>query len=282
MPPLTPHWAQPSHPSIQTVILSPEEFSSKSLSKVTLPPFALLAKLDFPPCTSVDEPTYATVQVAKHEHMSLNSDLVFINHSCDPSVIFDMTSLTILAGPKGLKVGQELTFFYPSTEWDMAQGFTCLCGTAQCRGYIDGARNMQREKLEGMWLNVHIREMLEERDGDGLGKDVDRTARLSGGEELEGAAEKASSTGVETLNPHGKEHGGGANASVRNGQNGIEKLLRDNLGQAKKFIEGAERALGMYLDGSGGRMAENRDAGRRGVTNREMSGEMGGDTAVVV
>jgi hypothetical protein len=45
-----------------------------------------------------------------------------------------MSSLTIYAGPKGIEVGQELTFFYPSTEWDMAQGFECICGTATCRG----------------------------------------------------------------------------------------------------------------------------------------------------
>jgi hypothetical protein len=29
--------------------------------------------------------------------------------------IFDMTTLSIIAGPKGLKKGDELTFFYPST-----------------------------------------------------------------------------------------------------------------------------------------------------------------------
>lgn len=28
---------------------------------------------------------------------------------------------------EGLKEGDELTFFYPSTEWSMAQPFDCLC-----------------------------------------------------------------------------------------------------------------------------------------------------------
>ena len=54
--------------------------------------------------------------------------------TCPLTKIFDMSSLTIYAGPKGIEVGQELTFFYPSTEWDMAQGFECICGTATCRG----------------------------------------------------------------------------------------------------------------------------------------------------
>lgn len=34
----------------------------------------------------------------------------------------------VRAGPAGLKKGQDITFFYPSTEWDMAQGFECSCG----------------------------------------------------------------------------------------------------------------------------------------------------------
>ena len=88
--PLTPTWVQPSHPDIQEVIItndSATSFSTKSISRVTLPPFGLFAKLDFPPCTRADEPTYATVQMGKNEHLNLNSDLLYINHSCEPSLV---------------------------------------------------------------------------------------------------------------------------------------------------------------------------------------------------
>jgi len=88
MAPLTPHWAQPSHPSIQKVIVNnKKEFTTKSISTVTLAPYALVAKLSFPPCTKADKPTYATVQMGWDEHLDLNSDLVYINHSCDPSLV---------------------------------------------------------------------------------------------------------------------------------------------------------------------------------------------------
>jgi hypothetical protein len=89
MAPLTPSWEQPSHPLIQSVIppASPEDFTSKSLSRVTVAPFGVFAKLDFPPCTRAPEPTYATVQMGKAEHLNLNSDLVYINHSCEPSLV---------------------------------------------------------------------------------------------------------------------------------------------------------------------------------------------------
>ncbi|PSS07174.1 hypothetical protein M430DRAFT_193879 [Amorphotheca resinae ATCC 22711] len=168
MAPLTPTWTQPSHPLIQEVLIgsSPtEEFSTKSISRVALPPDAVFAELSFPPCTKAERPTYATVQMGRDEHLDLNSDLLYINHSCEPSLIFDTTALQVRVGPRGLRPGDELTFFYPSTEWAMAQGFTCLCGAATCRGYIAGARDMTEQQLRGVWLNKHIREMIAERDG---------------------------------------------------------------------------------------------------------------------
>ena len=89
MAPLTPTWAQPSHPFIQEVRLpsDPSQFTTKSLSKVNLAPYAVFAKLAFPPCARAKKPTYATVQMGKDEHLNLNSDLVYINHSCDPSLV---------------------------------------------------------------------------------------------------------------------------------------------------------------------------------------------------
>lgn len=85
--PLKPHWKQPSHPAVQEVIINDHEFTSKSLSKVTLPPFGLFAKMDFPPCTWAEKPTYATVQAGKDRHLNLNSDLLYLNHSCEPSLV---------------------------------------------------------------------------------------------------------------------------------------------------------------------------------------------------
>ena len=59
----------------------------------------------------------------------------------------------------------------------MAQGFQCLCGTESCKGWISGAKDMKRGDLEGMYLNGHVRELLEERaeenqkGGNGVAKD---------------------------------------------------------------------------------------------------------------
>jgi hypothetical protein len=87
MHPLTPHWARPSHPDVQEVIVNEAEFTSKSLSRVDLPPFAVFAKMAFPPCDLAEKATYATVQMGRDKHLNLNSDLLYINHSCEPSLV---------------------------------------------------------------------------------------------------------------------------------------------------------------------------------------------------
>ncbi len=59
----------------------------RASSKVAIPPFGLFAKMSFPPCTFAEEPTYATVQIGRNKHLNLNSDLLYINHSCEPSLV---------------------------------------------------------------------------------------------------------------------------------------------------------------------------------------------------
>lgn len=88
MAPLKPHWAQPSHPEILEVIVGADgEFSSKSVSKIDLAPNGVYAGLTCPPCTFVDESSYASVQVGRDSHILLNSDLLYLNHSCEPSLV---------------------------------------------------------------------------------------------------------------------------------------------------------------------------------------------------
>jgi hypothetical protein len=64
----------------------------------------------------------------------------------------------------GLREGDELTFFYPSTEWSMKQPFECLCKSGECKGTIKGARDMRVVDLDDYWLSEHVKELLHERD----------------------------------------------------------------------------------------------------------------------
>ena len=62
---------------------------------------------------------------------------------------------------KRVKAGDELTFFYPSTEWEMARPFQCTCGAeGKCIGLVNGAKFLDKQVLARYWLNSHILELL--------------------------------------------------------------------------------------------------------------------------
>jgi hypothetical protein len=67
-------------------------------------------------------------------------------------------------GHRALRKGEDLSFFYPSTEWDSAKPFDCLCGSKKCFGSIQGAKYLSREELDAYYVNPHIQELVHERD----------------------------------------------------------------------------------------------------------------------
>lgn len=107
------------------------------------------------------EATYLTVQTGPDKHITLWPDfLQFINHSCDPSVFFDTTHMRLIALKK-IEPGDEFTFFYPSTEWSMAQPFECFCGSANCLHQIRGAAYLTAEQASLYRLTDFIKEQLQ-------------------------------------------------------------------------------------------------------------------------
>jgi hypothetical protein len=102
-------------------------------------------------------PSYRSVQTGIHTHIE-GSFLAFMNHSCRPSAIVLTQQLAVRAW-RDLRVGEEVTFFYPSTEWEMVRPFKCLCGALDCIGYVAGARHLPLDLLGRYFLNPHIREL---------------------------------------------------------------------------------------------------------------------------
>ena len=163
--PVTPAFANfppPTHPDCLRVERSTKAFASGAYSLVDLPAGALFAKIT---TATPGKKAYTSVQTGRDTHIELNSDLVYCNHSCAPSLVFDMGRMEVrVVDDRPLKAGDALTFFYPSTEWDMDQAFQCTCGAGDgiCRGWISGAKDMS-DKLNGYWLNDHISELLNEK-----------------------------------------------------------------------------------------------------------------------
>lgn len=106
--------------------------------------------------------TYLTVQTGANSHITLMpSFLQYINHSCVPNVFFD-TSTWQLVCIREMQQGDEFTFFYPSTEWEMAQPFVCNCGHAQCLQLINGASHLSVATLSKYKLTDFIRQQVKQ------------------------------------------------------------------------------------------------------------------------
>jgi hypothetical protein len=106
-------------------------------------------------------PNYLTVQVAIDKHILLApEDLQYANHSCAPNIFFDTTTMQVIA-LQTINPGDEMTFFYPSTEWDMAQPFQCYCGQTGCLGLIEGAAFLSDEAVKHYRLTDFILQQLQ-------------------------------------------------------------------------------------------------------------------------
>ena len=151
----------PTHPDILRVEYNDGNYTSRAVTLIDLEPHQLFASMDG--YTPTKHRTYATVQSGKNADIDLNTDLVYCNHSCEPNVVFDMERFEVRAGDRHIKAGDELTFFYPSSEWDMSQPFDCRCGSSKCLGSIQGAKHVDPEIARRYWLNKHIQELMAER-----------------------------------------------------------------------------------------------------------------------
>lgn len=99
-------------------------------------------------------PTRYTLQVGPDEHIDANPlpgtvggypEWRFLNHACEPNT---MLRGRVLVARRPIEDGEELTFDYESTEWDMATPFACECGSARCRRRIRGYRHLEAEQRQ--------------------------------------------------------------------------------------------------------------------------------------
>lgn len=193
--PLQPTWKQPSHPdtikirSSNTLASATDaaSFNLTATANTDIPANTLLAKNTS--TTLASSKDYSTVQISPSLHIRLNSDLLYCNHACDPNVRFVTSTLKPATTPntaggssqtlvesavegsievwseRDIPAGEELRFFYPSTEWEMSQPFNCSCGAEKCLGTVDGAKNLSTEVLKRYWLSDHIQSLVAAREG---------------------------------------------------------------------------------------------------------------------
>lgn len=109
------------------------------------------------PTSHVDRPTRTSIQVGPELHIE-DDIIACINHSCRPTVVVYVWSMTLVTLAP-LTVGDEVTFFYPALDWEMASPFACRCGQPECIGVVAGARHLQLSVLLRYRLATHIVDM---------------------------------------------------------------------------------------------------------------------------
>jgi hypothetical protein len=93
----------------------------------------------------VTSPDKYTIQVDEAKHLRLKSHIgLLLSHSCAPNTRFCSERLGIFAIAP-ISTGEELSFNYLCTEWDMAVSFECSCGSVSCHGVIRGFRYLSPE-----------------------------------------------------------------------------------------------------------------------------------------
>lgn len=101
--------------------------------------------------------SYRTIQIDISTHLK-GPLIAFMNHSCSPTAIVDAQTLQLVAA-RELRIGEEITFFYPSTEWKMVRPFQCLCDAPNCISYVAGAKYLSSDILKQYFINPHIRKL---------------------------------------------------------------------------------------------------------------------------
>jgi hypothetical protein len=101
---------------------------------------------------------WTSIQIGLDSHIELDSELVYMNHSCSPTVFVDTVNFELIA-LSDLQSGDLVTFFYPSTEWVMDKPFECCCGSTNCLGFISGAKQLGA-KVKHWRCSAHIIDLI--------------------------------------------------------------------------------------------------------------------------
>jgi hypothetical protein len=100
-----------------------------------------------------------SIQVSTHAHIEPRPQVLQrVNHSCTPNARFDVERFEFVAISK-VNPGDELTVFYPATEWRMCAEFVCFCGSPLCLGLIRGAAHVPERVLRRHQPAQHVVEL---------------------------------------------------------------------------------------------------------------------------
>lgn len=173
--------------TVKVIFGSGDNFTSKLISKTPFKQGDIISSFR-ETSWKTGRKTYTTVQLGSgdDDHWELGggdgsgnrdhkkpekSPFTYLNHSCvRPTVWLDVENWCFRA-LMDIEPNDELTFFYPSTEWEMAQPFDCWCDSEkspktiqsyQCLRRVSGASRLSVQQIEIFKpiLSSHIKNLL--------------------------------------------------------------------------------------------------------------------------
>ncbi len=112
----------------------------------------------------VEQRARHTIQLDARCHQAGTGEIDdYLNHSCDPNCALNFERLELHAR-RPLAAGEELSFNYLSSEWDMAAPFRCECGATNCVGEVRGLRHLEpaAQELFASLASPYLRRCLAE------------------------------------------------------------------------------------------------------------------------
>jgi hypothetical protein len=87
-------------------------------------------------------PSATTLQLAEGHHYESSAGLLGMNHHCSANgyICFEDLTYRVL---RDVPAGEELTFNYCTTEFELANPFHCLCGSPDCLGWVGGFKYLK-------------------------------------------------------------------------------------------------------------------------------------------
>ena len=97
---------------------------------------------------------------SSHEDMVARYPWRFLNHCCTPNAMLRGRECVAL---QTIEAGDEVTYHYDTTEFDMAAPFECRCGAPDCLRSIRGFKHLPLDKQTplSLWLADHLRRRLD-------------------------------------------------------------------------------------------------------------------------
>tara|TARA_R110002049_G_scaffold2743_5_gene21151 strand:- start:27424 stop:27894 length:471 start_codon:yes stop_codon:yes gene_type:complete len=96
-----------------------------------------------------------TLQIEPGLHLFDQYFSGYFLHSCEPNISLDMANLTVTA-LKDIPAHSYLYMDYAETEDYLFKQFPCSCGTASCRGWIAGKKDIVMHDMDKEYSSIQV------------------------------------------------------------------------------------------------------------------------------